>query len=94
MGRETVSSSNVTGQRCIHSRHCALDRPDVFVPNVKGAWIHPERSHTGGSAGAGTQLPLRCHPVPAPTTDGPLHVSGPLEVVSGTGHTIARVTYT
>ena len=44
MGRETVSSSNVTGQRCIHSRHCVLDRPDVFVPNVKGAWIHPERA--------------------------------------------------
>src|SRR4051812_43795972 len=28
--------------KCIHSRHCVLDRPDVFVPNVKGAWIHPE----------------------------------------------------
>jgi uncharacterized Fe-S cluster protein YjdI len=22
---------------CIHSRHCVLDRPDVFVPNVAGA---------------------------------------------------------
>ncbi|WP_291586778.1 hypothetical protein [Comamonas sp. UBA7528] len=44
MGRETVSSSNVIvtfdGQRCIHSRHCVLDRPDVFVPNVEVAWIH------------------------------------------------------
>jgi CDGSH-type Zn-finger protein/uncharacterized Fe-S cluster protein YjdI len=28
--------------RCIHSRHCVLDRPDVFVPNVKGEWIHPD----------------------------------------------------
>ena len=28
--------------RCIHSRHCVLDRPDVFVPNVQGEWIHPD----------------------------------------------------
>jgi len=30
--------------RCIHSRHCVLDRPDVFVPNVEGAWIHPDNA--------------------------------------------------
>ena len=24
------------GERCIHSRNCVIDRPDVFVPNVKG----------------------------------------------------------
>ena len=29
-------------QKCIHSRHCVLDRPDVFVPNVEGEWIHPD----------------------------------------------------
>lgn len=29
-------------KKCIHSRHCVLDRPDVFVPNVDGEWIHPE----------------------------------------------------
>ncbi|HEY5925323.1 MAG TPA: CDGSH iron-sulfur domain-containing protein [Kofleriaceae bacterium] len=28
--------------KCIHSRHCVLDRPDVFVPNVDGEWIHPD----------------------------------------------------
>lgn len=28
--------------RCIHSRNCVLLRPDVFVPNVKGPWLHPE----------------------------------------------------
>ncbi len=28
--------------RCIHSRHCVLSHPDVFVPNVQGAWIHPD----------------------------------------------------
>ncbi len=30
--------------RCIHSRHCVLDRPDVFVPNVQGEWIYPDRA--------------------------------------------------
>jgi Dyp-type peroxidase family len=28
--------------RCIHSRNCVLSRPDVFVPNVQGPWLHPE----------------------------------------------------
>ena len=48
MSKEVVSSSEVTivfdGNRCIHARRCVLDRPDVFVPNVKGEWIHPERA--------------------------------------------------
>lgn len=185
MGRETVSTPNVTvifdGQRCIHSRHCVLDRPDVFVPNVKGAWIHPERatpdevlelahncpsgaiqcqhpdgtameqppvvntvrvrengplafhaelvvagrpdglratlcrcgasqlkpycdgSHTAAGFTATGEPPTqdsaplarRNGPLQIdPTANGPLHVSGPLEVVSGTGRTITRVTDT
>jgi CDGSH-type Zn-finger protein/uncharacterized Fe-S cluster protein YjdI len=28
--------------RCIHSRHCVLGLPQVFVPNVEGEWIHPD----------------------------------------------------
>jgi len=32
------------GTRCIHSRNCVLGRPDVFVPNVEGEWIHPDRA--------------------------------------------------
>ncbi|HEV7490986.1 MAG TPA: (4Fe-4S)-binding protein [Rhodanobacteraceae bacterium] len=32
------------GSRCIHSRNCVLGRPDVFVPNVDGEWIHPENA--------------------------------------------------
>jgi Dyp-type peroxidase family len=32
----------VEGGLCIHSRNCVLSRPDVFVPNVEGAWLHPE----------------------------------------------------
>jgi CDGSH-type Zn-finger protein/uncharacterized Fe-S cluster protein YjdI len=32
------------GARCIHSRMCVLGRPDVFVPNADGRWIHPEHA--------------------------------------------------
>ncbi|HEY5007807.1 MAG TPA: CDGSH iron-sulfur domain-containing protein, partial [Caulobacteraceae bacterium] len=28
--------------RCIHSRHCVLGAPSVFLANVKGPWLHPE----------------------------------------------------
>jgi CDGSH-type Zn-finger protein/uncharacterized Fe-S cluster protein YjdI len=46
MGKEIVSGQaaiiEFDAQKCIHSRHCVLDRPDVFVPNVEGAWIHPD----------------------------------------------------
>ena len=31
-------------KKCIHSRQCVLSRPDVFVPNVEGEWIHPDRA--------------------------------------------------
>jgi CDGSH-type Zn-finger protein/uncharacterized Fe-S cluster protein YjdI len=31
-------------RKCIHSRNCVLGRPDVFVPNVDGEWIHPDRA--------------------------------------------------
>jgi CDGSH-type Zn-finger protein/uncharacterized Fe-S cluster protein YjdI len=30
--------------KCIHSRNCVLDRPDVFVPNVQGEWIKPDNA--------------------------------------------------
>jgi len=29
-------------KRCVHSRACVLNRPDVFVPNVEGEWLHPD----------------------------------------------------
>jgi CDGSH-type Zn-finger protein/uncharacterized Fe-S cluster protein YjdI len=45
---EVVSSQSVElrfeARRCIHSRNCVLSRPDVFVPNVEGEWLHPERA--------------------------------------------------
>jgi CDGSH-type Zn-finger protein/uncharacterized Fe-S cluster protein YjdI len=167
--------------KCIHSRHCVLGRPDVFVPNVQGDWIHPDRAtpeeigelaHNcpsgaiqydrldGGPGETGPLVntvhvrengPLAFHAplqiagqpsgyratlcrcgasnnkpwcdgshVPAgfiatgepatadfqslatrdgplaltPLTDGPLQVRGALEVVSGTGRTINKVTET
>ncbi len=43
---EVVTGKDATihfdAQKCIHSRHCVLSHPDVFVPNVKGEWIHPD----------------------------------------------------
>lgn len=45
------------GTRCIHSRNCVLDRPDVFVPNVKGEWIHPDRATPGELAALALNCP-------------------------------------
>lgn len=36
----------VDASRCVHSRNCVLSRPDVFVPNVVGPWLHPELADT------------------------------------------------
>ena len=36
------------GHKCIHSRHCVLDLPDVFVANVEGQWIHPDNATPDG----------------------------------------------
>jgi CDGSH-type Zn-finger protein/uncharacterized Fe-S cluster protein YjdI len=30
------------GKRCIHSRHCVLDTPSVFLANTPGEWIYPD----------------------------------------------------
>jgi len=168
-------------KKCIHSRHCVLGRPDVFVPNVQGEWIHPDRatpediafiakscpsgaityerldggeneapplvnlvrlrengplafhapvsiagqpaglrvtlcrcgasrnkpycdgSHAGaGFAATGEPATQASEPLPArngaieimPRPNGPLQVKGALEVVSGTGRTIARAAET
>ncbi len=29
-------------RRCIHSRHCVLDAPEVFKANTPGQWIYPD----------------------------------------------------
>ena len=48
MGTETVAGTRIVihfdSERCIHARHCVLGRPDVFVPNAPGEWIHPDEA--------------------------------------------------
>ena len=45
---ESVRGARVTihfdTARCIHARNCVLSRPDVFVPNIEGEWIHPDNA--------------------------------------------------
>ncbi len=45
------------GEKCIHSRHCVLGRPDVFVPNAQGAWIHPDRAAPEAVVGIALNCP-------------------------------------
>jgi CDGSH-type Zn-finger protein/uncharacterized Fe-S cluster protein YjdI len=44
--RDEVQGTKVAvsfeAKRCIHSRNCVLGRPDVFVPNAPGPWLHPD----------------------------------------------------
>ncbi|MBK9675840.1 MAG: CDGSH iron-sulfur domain-containing protein [Betaproteobacteria bacterium] len=43
---DVVRTAGITlrfvGSRCIHSRHCVLEAPTVFLANTRGAWLHPE----------------------------------------------------
>ena len=36
------------GAKCIHSRHCVLDQPQVFRANVSGPWIAPDSGSVEG----------------------------------------------
>ena len=58
---EIVDGSKVRirfdGSKCIHSRGCVLSRPDVFVPNVKGEWIHPDAATPEAVAELAHQCP-------------------------------------
>ena len=45
------------GARCIHARNCVLARPDVFVPNVQGEWIHPDAATADGIAALALACP-------------------------------------
>lgn len=44
----TASSAEITihfdSKRCVHSRHCVLGAPRVFLANVAGPWLHPEHA--------------------------------------------------
>jgi CDGSH-type Zn-finger protein/uncharacterized Fe-S cluster protein YjdI len=36
--------------RCIHSRNCVLQRPEVFIANAPGAWIAPDAANADATA--------------------------------------------
>jgi CDGSH-type Zn-finger protein/uncharacterized Fe-S cluster protein YjdI len=60
MAEEIVVGKIVTvhfnAQKCIHSRNCVLDHPEVFVPNKDGEWIYPDAA----SAEKVITIGLRC----------------------------------
>jgi uncharacterized Fe-S cluster protein YjdI len=31
------------GKKCMHSRNCVLNQPDMFQASVSGAWIKPDK---------------------------------------------------
>lgn len=84
------------GKRCIHSRYCVLNLPNVFRPNVDGPWIEPDATTTEAAIAVITKCPsgaLRYRPegstaaecVPGVNTirvmeDGPLVVHAELSV--------------
>lgn len=83
-------------KRCIHSRNCVLDRPDVFVPNVKGEWIYPDKADALGVAQLAHNCPSgairyervdggKAEQAPIVNTvrvreNGPLAIHGPLTI--------------
>jgi CDGSH-type Zn-finger protein/uncharacterized Fe-S cluster protein YjdI len=44
-------------RKCIHSRACVLTRPDVFVPNAEGEWIHPDAASSDAVARIAHECP-------------------------------------
>lgn len=45
------------GKRCIHSRYCVLNLPNVFKPNVDGPWIDPGAAATEATIAVITKCP-------------------------------------
>jgi CDGSH-type Zn-finger protein/uncharacterized Fe-S cluster protein YjdI len=42
--RGTLATIRFEARRCVHSRHCVLGEPEVFVANKPGEWIYPDRA--------------------------------------------------
>jgi CDGSH-type Zn-finger protein/uncharacterized Fe-S cluster protein YjdI len=81
------------GRRCIHSRYCVLNSPEVFVPNLPGPWIFPDKAATECSIATVTKCPsgaLSYEPIDGKTApEGPPGVNtarvwedGPLAFVA------------
>jgi uncharacterized Fe-S cluster protein YjdI len=88
--RGKLSVLRFDGKRCIHSRQCVLSRPDVFVPNVQGERIHPDAATPEEIAKLTESCPSGASRTSVSTVARPLHVTGSLEIVSGTGRTLNR----
>jgi CDGSH-type Zn-finger protein/uncharacterized Fe-S cluster protein YjdI len=73
MGKE--ATIHFDAHKCIHSRNCVLSHPDVFVPNVQGAWIHPdaqpveELMHVAKACPSGAIRVVRNAPQPEEVAD-------------------------
>jgi len=88
------------GKRCIHSRFCVLNLPNVFQPNVDGPWIDPDAAAIEATIAVISKCPsgaLRYRPeggghaegAPGVNTvrvaeDGPLIVHAELNVAGDT----------
>lgn len=72
----TASSDEITihvdTKRCIHSRHCVLGAPRVFLANVEGPWLHAEN-------GSAEQLTQIAHACPSGAITYERHDGGPPE---------------
>lgn len=44
IARGEVGTIYFTARRCIHSRHCVLEEPEVFEANREGEWIFPDKA--------------------------------------------------
>ncbi len=61
------------GKRCIHSRYCVLNLPNVFKPNVDGPWIEPDAAGVEAAIAVITKCPsgaLRYRPEGATDAEG------------------------
>src|SRR5262249_13106778 len=68
------------GKRCIHSRHCVLGAPDVFLANVKGSWLRPDAMPVDGLVAIAHSCPSGA--IPYERTDGgPQEAPPPVNVL-------------
>jgi len=44
VARGSLGTVYFEARRCVHSRHCVLGEPEVFVANQPGEWIFPDRA--------------------------------------------------
>ena len=88
------------GGKCIHSRHCVLNLPQVFIANAEGPWIQPDNTEVEELKRVIRNCPSGAlsyqvegeaeEPAPAVNTvrileNGPYAVNAPLDFSSGHG---------